>query len=782
MLTLKTYQQNALDVLAAYCQQCAITGDPDLAFYTITRQHFHQGIAYRAVAELPGLPYVCIRIPTGGGKTLVAAHSAGILAQEFLHSDRPLVLWLTPSNAIRSQTLATLRNRQHPYRQALEQRFGTVNVLDVDEARFLQRVTLDSGATILVATMQAFRVEETDGRKVYEDNGSLMSHFDALPAAALADLELFDNGQPLRSLANVLRLRRPIVVVDEAHNARTELSFTTLARFRPACIVEFTATPAAGDHGSNVLYSVSAAELKAESMIKLPIRLSTHAYWKELLHAAINLRQRLENLAEQERLAGGAYLRPIMLLQADKTFQHRQTINVDALEQALREEFNIPAEQIARATGAERGIEGIDLLDRACPIRFIITVQALREGWDCPFAYVLFSVAEMHSGPAVEQMTGRILRMPYAMRRAAAELNLAYAFTTSNNFAGALNALRDALVENGFERQSAADFIERGAAPITDTDNLPLWQAATDNAADAATSAAPTQAAVVVSAAPQLGGLPLELSSLLRYDPARNELKYIGERMDLAQMQALQGAFPRSDDRTAVQRLFERVNRSVDRRTPSQRAAPFAVPLLVFHQGELIEPFEELHLLERLPVSLHDCTPLLSPAEYTPVTLGVQSGLVDVTASGHVQAEGFVGDLHRQMTYLDADRAWSEADLVRWLDGRLPKRADLSLPESQRYLTRLLVNVVGDRSIPLEVLVRDRHRLLSAVVKKLADCRAEQRVQVFQALLLDESVAAGRLEVSDEHTIVFDPDNYAYNQLYTGRLSLPITTTRAWAT
>ena len=54
MLTLKTYQQNALDALAAYCQQCVASGDPDLAFYTITRQHFHQGIPYRAVAELAG--------------------------------------------------------------------------------------------------------------------------------------------------------------------------------------------------------------------------------------------------------------------------------------------------------------------------------------------------------------------------------------------------------------------------------------------------------------------------------------------------------------------------------------------------------------------------------------------------------------------------------------------------------------------------------------------------------------------------------------------------------
>ena len=66
MLTLKTYQQNALDALAAYCRLCVATGDPDLAFYQSTRLHFQHGIPYCGVPELPGLPYVCIRIPTGG--------------------------------------------------------------------------------------------------------------------------------------------------------------------------------------------------------------------------------------------------------------------------------------------------------------------------------------------------------------------------------------------------------------------------------------------------------------------------------------------------------------------------------------------------------------------------------------------------------------------------------------------------------------------------------------------------------------------------------------------
>lgn len=70
--------------------------------------------------------------------------------------------------------------------------------------------------------------------------------------------------------------------MDEAHNARTPLTFDTLQRVHPAVIIEFTATPNTSEtNGSNILYHVSAAELKAEEMIKLPIILTEHAHWQD---------------------------------------------------------------------------------------------------------------------------------------------------------------------------------------------------------------------------------------------------------------------------------------------------------------------------------------------------------------------------------------------------------------------------------------------------------------------------------------------------------------------
>ena len=196
-------------------------------------------IMFRAVFGVVGLkaywPYLAM---------LMACHALGIAANKLLHNERVVCLWLVPTNTIREQTLTALRDRKHPYRQALASRFaGPVTVLDLTEALYVQAGTMAGETCVIVSTLAALRVEETEGRKVYETNGALQHHFTGLTAEQDAVLERNDDGTRACSLANVLRLHAPIVIMDEAHNARTPLSFDTLARFRPSCIIEFTATP-----------------------------------------------------------------------------------------------------------------------------------------------------------------------------------------------------------------------------------------------------------------------------------------------------------------------------------------------------------------------------------------------------------------------------------------------------------------------------------------------------------------------------------------------------------
>jgi type III restriction enzyme len=400
-----------------------------------------------------------LRVPTGGGKTLLACHAVGCAMRDWLHADHAVVLWLVPSHTILDQTAEALRDPRHPYRRALALACGAVEILTIEEALRLSRATVSGQTVVIVATLQAFRVEDTTGRKVYEQNSSFAEHLLNLPADRLKDLLPGADGQPKPSLVNMLRLRRPIVIVDEAHNARTDLSFTTLGNVLPSCIIEFTATPARAKHPSNVLHQVSAAELKAAEMVKLPLRVVTRhpSQRDQLLADAVALRADLEKLAIVETQQTGEYLRPLMLIQAER---------VDACE-PLRDlmvsKFGVARDEIKISTGKLDELKSVGNINSAqCPVRFIITVEKLREGWDCPFAYVLCSLKETHSATAIEQIVGRILRLPNAREKRHPDLNCAYAFSVSQSLPMVLNELREALESNGFTSAEA----ERIVIPV----------------------------------------------------------------------------------------------------------------------------------------------------------------------------------------------------------------------------------------------------------------------------------------------------------------------------
>jgi len=460
MFQLKQYQERSLEQLREYLRLARET-DAKHAFVYLTEE------PYRSVEPVSELPYVCLRVPTGGGKTVMACYAVGLATRELLQSDRSVVLWLVPTNQIREQTLSALRDPLHPYRQGLQESLNgePVTVMDLSEALWVQRPTLDAGTCVVVSTLAALRVGDTEGRKVYESAGALMSHFQGISDEQLAGLERDDSGSVAYSLANVLRLRRPVVIMDEAHNARTPLSFDTLARFAPACVIEFTATPerqhdpARDRFASNVLWHVSAWELKAESMIKMPIHLETRTDWREVVREALARRDQLEKLARDEEVATGEYLRPIVLLQAQPRSRTMDTLSVDRVETALQEDYGIAPEQIRVATADRREIQGEDILSRDSPARVIITVAALREGWDCPFAYVLCSVSEVGTPRAVEQVLGRIMRLPRATAKQHPELNAAYAYVASRRFAETAGRLRDGLVAHGFDKLEAARMV-----------------------------------------------------------------------------------------------------------------------------------------------------------------------------------------------------------------------------------------------------------------------------------------------------------------------------------
>jgi type III restriction enzyme len=671
----------------------------------------------------------------------------GITAKELLRQERCLVLWLAPTTQIVEQTLKALRDKRHPYRQALDDAFaGCVSVMDLGAAMGLSQAVLVSDTIVIVSTLAAMRVENTEGRKIYEANGQLMACFGAVTKEQLAALGPANGTDPtVPSLANLLRLHRPLVIVDEAHNARTHLSFDTLARFNPSCILEFTATPDQDPKGdpSNVLVHVSAADLKTEHMIKLPIRLQTLPEWKQAVQAAVDKQAELQRLANEDEKAGGQYVRPIVLFQAQRNVEGQKNVTFDVLKASLVADFNIPEDEIAIATGTVNDLADLNVLERGQKVRYIITVDKLREGWDCPFAYILCTAGNLTKSSAVEQILGRILRMPYAQERGRAELNAAYAYATSQGFTDAANALTEALVETGFERFEAQAMVQPETRPL---DFGPLFGQPVSEP---------------VSAAPSLEGLPPQLLAKITVAPRETGalVTYSGPAMSEPETEALKAAVACPEDREAMERLG-RKSRGEDA-SPAAMGKPFSVPGLAVRVGDQLEFFEDQFLEEEL--SLGDCDPRVTEAEFAIPTGPSRVAVVDADEQGRIYY--FVEQLERQLSLLDVRGPKTPTELAVWLDREIEHR-DITHAEAGLFMRKMIQRLMEDRGIAIEQLVTNRFRLRDAAREKISSHRLQANGSAFQKMLLPE--CATPLEVGPEKCFSYPRDAYPAPRLYDG--------------
>lgn len=395
------------------------------------------------------VPHVCMKVPTGGGKTFMACASVKHIFDALPAGKPQVVVWLVPSDSILTQTIRTLSDVNHPYRQKLDQNFaGRVGVYTKEMLLNGQNFSPDTVRemlTICIMSYSSLRINSRsrDVRKVYQENGNLFRF-----AEYFKDKEALLADTPDTALIQVLRHLEPVVIVDESHNAGSDLSTEMLNNLNPSFVLDLTATPR---RNSNIISYVDARELKREHMVKLPVVVYNRTSRQSVIQDAIQLRGSIEQEAIAAEMAGGKYIRPIVLFQA----QPRTGDNSDTFDRikAMLIEMGIPENQIAVKTSNVDDLKGKDLMSRDCPIRYIITVNALKEGWDCPFAYILASLANRTSTVDVEQILGRILRQPYATQHASPLLNTSYVLTNSVDFHSTLEKIVVGLNKAGFSRK-----------------------------------------------------------------------------------------------------------------------------------------------------------------------------------------------------------------------------------------------------------------------------------------------------------------------------------------
>ena len=427
------------------------------------------------------VPNAVFKVPTGGGKTYLAVSALSRIFGRYLGKNTGFVLWIVPNEAIYSQTKRQLTDRQHPYRQLLDKTAaGRVKLLEKTDR--LDARDLESQLCVMLLMLQAASRQTRESLKMFQDRGDVHGFFppegdmDAhrLVLDQTPNLDAYGKAGeagafwPLvkDSLGNALRLIRPVVVMDEGHKAISELALATIYGFNPCFVLELTATPkdVAAKGGAkpkparhaNILVEVLGIEVEREGMIKMPLHLDPRqgSDWRNTLAVALDRLKLLNAEAQRYYAEGGCYIRPILLVQVERTGKEQRDSGyihaLDAKDWLLTS--GLDEAEIAIKTADTNDLaapENLDLLTPTNRVRVIITKQALQEGWDCPFAYVLCALAASKNLKALTQLVGRVLRQPYAEKTGVALLDECYVITHHAATAEVITAIKQGLEEDG---------------------------------------------------------------------------------------------------------------------------------------------------------------------------------------------------------------------------------------------------------------------------------------------------------------------------------------------
>lgn len=474
-MELKHYQQTALTILRQYLSalkdaqakrveaaKLNITFKWDEAAWESIGRNFYKP-RKNGLGEF--VPMVCFKVPTGGGKTLLAVKAIDVINSLYRGIQTGLVLWIVPTSQIYNQTLKALRDRAHPYRIQLNMASGDRTVILEKDSMFSPD-DVHNNLVVLLLMLPSANRQNKETLKMFQDRGGFESFFPAEDhyqehldlLKRIPNLDAYDaaNGMMTRivktSLGNTLRILNPTIILDEGHKTYGELAQSTLLGFNPSFVLELSATP--DSNYSNILVNISGQDVLREGMIKLDIHVDNRSSvnWHDTMRQSHLHRKKLEEIALLYENETGTYIRPICLIQVERTGAKQREagfIHAEDVREFLIARCNVLPDEIAVKSSERDDIENIDLLSRDSSIRYIITKQALQEGWDCPFAYVLTVLTNPKAAIGITQLVGRILRQPYARKTGRIELDESYVFCYKDTAGDLLRAVRRGLVDEG---------------------------------------------------------------------------------------------------------------------------------------------------------------------------------------------------------------------------------------------------------------------------------------------------------------------------------------------
>lgn len=445
-------------------------------FEYVARTYDSTDLLYRHFLDRPrnGLnkmyPRVCIKVPTGGGKTLLAVETIRRYQENFVKKRTGLVVWIVHRDQIYRQTLSSLTNKNHIYRQLLDQVSGNRTII-VEKGQQINQKDLEENLCVLILMIQSTNRTDYSKLEVFKDSGGFANFFPSenrtdeheeilrkYPNLDYFEDNIFNKKLIKTSLGNMIRTQNTLFIIDEFHRMWSDKAKATLDNLNPSFIFGLSATP---PKECNILHSVSGRSLNDEEMIKLDLHLippANNSDWRDVVSNIKSKRDELEKIAMDYNQNNSVYIRPIALIQVDRTGKDQRGlsgfVHAEDVREYLQQDCSVESSSIAVKSATIDEIKEEKLLSKDSEIRYIITKEALSEGWDCSFAYILGIIPNTQSNTGLTQLVGRILRQPYASKTGNTKLDESYVYYTQGETQRVLSQIK-----SGFEEEGLGDLI-----------------------------------------------------------------------------------------------------------------------------------------------------------------------------------------------------------------------------------------------------------------------------------------------------------------------------------